>query len=59
MGIKELSKTFGISESNIVVLCRTKGSPAYKTGEGKKARWMCFPSDFKKWRIEQAEKWKG
>lgn len=59
VGIDDLSKMFGISKHQIIILCRTKGSPAFKAGDSNKAPWLCFPSEFKRWRIQQAERWKG
>lgn len=59
VGIEELSQMFGISRTQVIILCRTKGSPAFKAGDSRRAPWLCFPSEFKRWRTQQAEKWKG
>lgn len=37
VGIEELAEMFGISHSQVIVLCRTKGSPAFKAGDSRRA----------------------
>lgn len=59
MNTAELSDMFGISKNQVIILCKIKGSPAFRAGNSKKAPWLCFPSEFKKWRLHQAEAWKG
>jgi predicted HicB family RNase H-like nuclease len=57
--IKTLSQIFGMSKNSIYEACRTKGSPAYKTGTGKTSHWVCFPNDMKVFLQKEAEKFKG
>lgn len=37
VGIEELSQMFGISRTQVIILCRTKGSPAFKAGDSRRA----------------------
>lgn len=59
MSIKELASAFNISELQANTLCRCKGSPAFKIGEGKSSNWMCFPDKFEAFLQKKSEQWKG
>lgn len=59
MTVKELCENFRLSYGQCLVICKTKGSPAYKSGLGKTASWLCMPSKFEAFMQKNAEKWKG
>lgn len=59
MTIEELAHTFNMSERQIAELCRRKGSPAFKKGEGRTSAWMCFPDKFENFLQRKSEPWKG
>lgn len=56
---KELSKMFNMSEQTVKQVCKTKGSPAFKKGIGKKSPWLCFPDKFEIFLKQLSEKYKG
>lgn len=59
MSATQLADTFCISYMQVTRLCKMKGSPAYKTGPGKTATWICMPSKFEKFMLDMSERWKG
>ena len=59
MTVRELSETFGVSYNQCIIICKIKGSPAYKSGVGRTSPWLCMPSKFEEFMQKNAEKWKG
>lgn len=57
--IPELCETFGVSKDSMYILCRTKGSPAFKSGSGRTSHWVCFPDDMKTFMQKISEPFKG
>ncbi|MSS64569.1 hypothetical protein [Velocimicrobium porci] len=60
MNKEELAHCFHISEAQVNRLCKCADSPAYKTGAGKTASWMCNPDKFEQYLVKKTkENWKG
>lgn len=59
LGVYELAKRFGMSPNTVRVLCRKKGSPAFKAGLTEKSSWKCDTEKFERFLVELAERSKG
>lgn len=59
LDVARLSEMFGMSKKTIYVVCRTKGSPAYKAGTGRTSHWVCFPSEMKAFLQKLSAPFKG
>ncbi|WP_167957930.1 hypothetical protein [Anaerosporobacter faecicola] len=57
--VNELSDKFSMSRNQIIEICKTKGSPAFKKGVGKTSPWLCFPDKFEIFLKQLSEKYKG
>lgn len=55
----ELSELFSMGHTTTVEICKTKGSPAFKKGDGATSQWMCFAKDFLNFQQMRSKQWKG
>lgn len=58
LNTRELCEVFGLSRSTVEIICKQKGSKAFKTGDTARSEWRCSEEDFKQMLMSASERWK-